>query len=158
MDLLYTAEWMARQDQDRSLLMQKKLKLQPVEENGTVFKIFDGDTEKAQIDLHDRNPGEVFKARIRSNGNTFNIIDDSEDSSSIQLRGNGTVLEANCRGWLGHRICLKHEGKEYQLLRNPLTRSFTRWKKTERNSAVSGLSPFFPITIGSNCLRIFLSP
>ena len=35
------------------------------------------------------------------------------------------MLEANCRGWLGHRICLKHEGKEYQLLRNPLTRSFT---------------------------------
>ena len=124
MDLFYTAEWMARQDQDHSLHMQKKLKLKPVEEDGTVFKMFDGDTEKAQIGLHDRNPGEVIKARIHSDGNTFNIIDDSEDSNSIQLRGNGTVLEANCRGWLGYRICLKHEGKEYQLLRNPLTRSF----------------------------------
>ncbi len=72
MDLFYTAEWMARQDQDHSLPMQKKLKLKPVEEDGTVFKMFDGDTEKALIDLHDRNPGEVFKARIRDNGNTFN--------------------------------------------------------------------------------------
>ena len=76
---------MARQEQDHSLPMQKKLKLKPVEEKGTVFKMFDGDTEKAQIDLHDRNPGEVFKARIRNNGNTFNIIGDSEDSSSILL-------------------------------------------------------------------------
>ena len=84
---------MARQDQDHSLPMQKKLKLQPVEEEGSVFKMFDEDTEKVQIDLHDRNPGEVFKARIRNNKNTFNIIDDSEDSSNIQLRGNGTVLE-----------------------------------------------------------------
>ena len=101
MDLFYTAEWMARQDQDHSLPMQKKLKLKPVEEERTVFKMFDGDTEKAQIDLHDRNPGEVFKARIRSNGNTFNIIDDSEDSSRIQLRGNGTVLEATAvAGWV----------------------------------------------------------
>ena len=112
MDLFYTAEWMARQDQDHSLPMQKKFKLKPVEEEGTVFKMFDGDTEKAQIDLHDRIPGEVFKACICINENTFNIIDDSEDSSSIQLRGNGTLLEANCRGWLGHRIYLKHEGKE----------------------------------------------
>ena len=158
MDLFYTAEWMARQEQDHSLPMQKKLKLKPVEEDGTVFKMFDGDTEKALIDLHDRNPGEVFKARIRNNGNTFNIIDDSEDSSSIHLRGNGTVLEANCRGWLGHRICLKHEGKEFQVLQNPLTGVLRCWKKTERNSAVSGLSPFFPTTIGSNCLRIFLFP
>ena len=124
MDLFYTAEWMARQDQDHSLPMHQKLKLQPVEEDGTVFKMFDGDTEKAQIDLHDRSPEEVFKARIRSDGNTFNIIDDSEDSSRIQLRGNRRVLEANCRGRLGHRIYLKHEGKEYHLLRNPLTRSF----------------------------------
>ena len=69
-----------------------------IRENGLVSKdeqleflqkMFDGDTEKALIDLHDRNPGEVFKARIRDNGNTFNIIDDSEDSSRIQLRGNG---------------------------------------------------------------------
>ncbi|MFL2774059.1 MAG: hypothetical protein ACJ0DH_10965 [bacterium] len=125
MDLFYTAEWMAKQEQDHSLPMHKKLNLQPFEEEGTVFKMYDGDTEKAQIDLHDRNPGEVFKARILSNGNTFKIIDDSEDSSKIQLWGNGTVLEANCRGWLGHRICLKHERKEYQLLQNPLTRSFT---------------------------------
>ena len=64
MDLFYTAEWMARQDQDHSLPMHKKLKLKPVEEEGTVFKMFDGDTEKAQIDLHDRNPGEVFKAPV----------------------------------------------------------------------------------------------
>ena len=98
MDLFYTAEWMARQDQDHSLPMQKKLKLQPIEEDGTVFKMFDGDTEKAQIDLHDRNPGELFKALIRNNGNTFNTIDDSEDSSRIQLRGNETVMEAKCRG------------------------------------------------------------
>ena len=61
MDLFYTAEWMARQDQDHSLPMHKKLKLKPVEEDGTVFKMFDGDTEKAQIDLHDRNPGEVSR-------------------------------------------------------------------------------------------------
>ena len=124
MDLFYTAEWMARQEQDHSLPMPKKIKLKPFEEEGTVFKMFDGVIEKAQINLHYRNPGEVFKARIRYNGNTFNFIDDSEDSSRIQLLGKGTVLEANCRGWLGHRICLKHEGKEYQLLRNPLTRSF----------------------------------
>ena len=39
MDLFYTAEWMARQDQDHSLPMQKKLKLQPVEEDGIVFKM-----------------------------------------------------------------------------------------------------------------------
>ena len=52
MDLFYTAKWMARQDQDHSLPMQKKLKLKPVEEEGTVFKMFDGDTEKALIELH----------------------------------------------------------------------------------------------------------
>ena len=51
MDLFYTAEWMARQDQDHSLPMQKKLKLKPDEEEGTVFKLFDGDTEKALIDF-----------------------------------------------------------------------------------------------------------
>ena len=143
MDLFYTAEWMARQDQDHSLPMHKKLKLKPVEEDGTVFKMFDGDTEKALIDLHDRNPGEVFKARIRDNGNTFNIIDDSEDSSSIQLRGNGTVMEANCRGWLGHRICLKHEGKEYQLLRNPLTRSFTLLEENRKELGSIRAESFF---------------
>ncbi len=52
MDLFYTAEWMARQDQDHSLPMQKKLKLKPVEEDGTVFKMFDGDTEKAVSYTH----------------------------------------------------------------------------------------------------------
>ena len=98
MDLFYTAEWMARQDQDNSLPMHKKLKLKPVEEDGTVFKMFDRDMEKALIDSHDRNPGELFKALIRNNGNTFNTIDDSEDSSRIQLRGNETVMEAKCRG------------------------------------------------------------
>ena len=56
MDLFYTAEWMARQEQDHSLTMQKKLKLKPVEEDGTVFKMFDGDTEKVLIELHNRNP------------------------------------------------------------------------------------------------------
>ena len=122
---------------------KKKLKLKPVEEDGTVFKMFDGDMEKAQIDLNDRNPGEVFKARIRNNGNTFNINDDSEDSSSIQLRGNGTVMEANCRGWLGHRICLKHEGKEYQLLRNPLTRSFTLLEENRKELGSIRAESFF---------------
>ena len=143
MDLFYTAEWMARQDQDHSLPMHQKLKLQPVEEDGTVFKMFDGDTEKAQIDLHDRNPGEVFEASIHNNGNTFNIIDDSEDSSRIQLRGNGTVMEANCRGWLGHRICLKHEGKEYQLMRNPLTRSFTLLEENRKELGSIRAESFF---------------
>ena len=143
MDLFYTAEWMARQDQDHSLPMQKKLKLKPVEEDDTVLKMFYGDTEKAQIDLHDRNPGEVFKARIRSNGKTFNIIYDSEDSSRIQLRGNWTVLEAKCRGWLGHRICLKHEGKEYQLLRNPLTRSFTLLEENRKELGSIRAESFF---------------
>ena len=100
MDLFYTAEWMSRQDEEHTLPVLKKLKLHPVQEDRNVFIMTEGDLEKARIDLHDRKPGEVFKARIRSNGNTFNIIDDSEDSSSIQLRGNGTVLEANCRGWL----------------------------------------------------------
>ena len=143
MDLFYTAEWMARQDQDHSLPMQKKLKLKPAEEEGTVFKMFDGDTEKAQIDLHDRNPGEVFKARIRCNANTLYIIDDSEDTSSIQLRGSGTVLEANYHGWLGHRICLKHEGKEYQLLRNPLTRSFTLLEENRKELGSIRAESFF---------------
>ncbi len=143
MDLFYTAEWMARQDQDHSLPMQKKLKLKPVEEDGTVFKMFDGDTEKAQIDLHDRNPGEVFKARIRCNGNTFNIIDDSEDSSSIQLRGEGTLLEAQCRGWLRQRICMKHEGKEYQLFRNLLTRSFTLLEENRKELGHIRAESFF---------------
>ena len=32
MDLFYTAEWMARQDQEQSLPVLKKLKLQPVQE------------------------------------------------------------------------------------------------------------------------------
>ena len=143
MDLFYTAEWMARQEQDHSLPIQKKLKLKPVEEEGTVFKMFDGDTEKAQIDLHDRNPGEVFKARIRNNGNTFNMIDHSKDSNSIQLRGNGTVLEANCRGWLGHRICLKHEGNEYQLLRTPLARSFTLLEENRKELGSIRAESFF---------------
>ena len=30
MDLLYTAEWMARQDQEQNLPLLKRLKLQPV--------------------------------------------------------------------------------------------------------------------------------
>ena len=87
MDLFYTAEWMARQEQEQTQSVLKKLKLQPVQEDRTVFVLIEGDTEKARIDLHDRNPGEVFKALIRNNGNTFNIIDDSEDSSSIPAAG-----------------------------------------------------------------------
>ena len=106
MDLFYTAEWMARQDQEQTPPVLKKLKIHPVQEDRNVFIMTEGDSEKARIDLHDRNPGEVFKAFIRDNGNTFNIIDDSEDSSSIQLRGEGTLLEAQCRGWLRQRICM----------------------------------------------------
>ena len=87
MDLFYTAEWMARQDQEHTLPVLKKLKLHPVQEDPNVFIMTEGDSEKARIDLHDRNPGEVFKAFIRDNGNTFNIIDDSEDSSSIPAAG-----------------------------------------------------------------------
>ena len=143
MDLFYTAEWMARQDQEQSLPVLKKLKLQPVQEDRKVFIMTEGDSEKARIDLHDRNPGEVFKAFIRDNGNTFNIIDDSEDSSSIQLRGNGTVMEAKCRGWLSHRICLKHEGKEYQLLRNLLTRSFTLLEENRKELGHIRAESFF---------------
>ena len=93
--------------------------------------------------MHDRNPGEVFKARIRNNGNTFNIIEDSEDSNRIQLRGNGTVLEANCRGWLGKRIYLNHEGKEYQLLRNPLTRSFRLLEENRKELGSIRAESFF---------------
>ena len=143
MDLFYTAEWMARQDQEQSLPVLKKLKLQPVQEDRTVFVLIEGDTEKARIDLHDRNPGEVFKAFIRDNGNTFNIIDDSEDSSSIQLRGEGTLLEAQCRGWLRQRICMKHEGKEYQLLRNLLTRSFTLLEENRKELGHIRAESFF---------------
>ena len=87
MDLFYTAEWMDRQDQKQTLPVLKKLKIHPVQGDRTVFVLIEGDTEKARIDLHDRNPGEVFKAFIRDNGNTFNIIDDSEDSSSIPAAG-----------------------------------------------------------------------
>ena len=143
MDLFYTAEWMARQDQEQSLPVLKKLKLQPVQEDRTVFVLIEGDTEKARIDLHDRNPGEVFKALIRDNGNTFNIIDDSEDSSSIQLRGEGTLLEAQCRGWLRQRMCMKHEGKEYQLLRNLLTRSFTLLEENSKELGHIRAESFF---------------
>ena len=143
MDLFYTAEWMARQDQEQSLPVLKKLKLQPVQGDRAVFVLIEGDTEKARIDLHDRNPGEVFKAFIRDNGNTFNIIDDSEDSSSIQLRGEGTLLEAQCRGWLRQRICMKHEGKEYQLLRNLLTRSFTLLEENRKELGHIRAESFF---------------
>ena len=124
MDLFYTAEWMARQDQEHTLPVLKKLKLHPVQEDPNVFIMTEGDSEKARIDLHDRNPGEVFRAFIRENGNTFDINVDSEDSKRIQLKGEGTLLEAQCLGWLRQRICMKHETKEYQLLRNLFTRSF----------------------------------
>ena len=53
MDLFYTAEWMARQDQEQNLPVLNKLKLQPVQEDHTVFILKEGDTEKARIDLHD---------------------------------------------------------------------------------------------------------
>ena len=112
MDLFYTAEWMARQDQEQTLPVLKKFKLHPVQEDRNVFIITEGDSEKARIDLHDRNPGEVFRAFIRENGNTFDINVDSEDSKRIQLKGEGTLLEAQCLGWLRQRntsfcgICL----------------------------------------------------
>ena len=86
MDLFYTAEWMARQDQEQTLPVLKKFKLHPVQEDRNVFIITEGDSEKARIDLHDRNPGEVFRAFIRENGNTFDINVDSEDSKRIQLK------------------------------------------------------------------------
>jgi hypothetical protein len=143
MDLFYTAEWMARQEQEQTQSVLKKLKLQPVQEDRNVFIMTEGDSEKARIDLHDRNPGEVFKALIRDNGNTFNIIDDSEDSSRIQLRGNGVVLEAKCLGWLRQRICMKHEGKEYQLLRNLLTRSFTLLEENRKELGHIRAESFF---------------
>ena len=143
MDLFYTAEWMARQDQEQNLPLLKRLKLQPVQDDRSVYVLFDDDTEKARIDLNDRNPGEVFKARIRENANTFTIKDDSDDSSRIQLRANGTLLEAECRGWLGHCICLKHEGTEYQLQRNPLTRSFTLFEENGRELGSIQAESFF---------------
>ena len=52
-------------------------------------------------------------------------------------------LEANCRGWLGHRICLKHEGKEYQLLRNPLTHSFTLLEENRKELGSIRAESFF---------------
>ena len=98
MDLFYTAEWMARQDQEQNLPLLKRLKLQPVQDDRSVYVLFDDDTEKARVDLNDRNPGEVFKARIQENANTFTLKDDSDDSSRIQMRGHGTLLEDECRG------------------------------------------------------------
>ena len=73
MDLFYTAEWMARMDQDQNLPLLKRLILKPVQDERTFYVLFDDDTEKARIDLNDRNPGEVFKARIRENANTFTL-------------------------------------------------------------------------------------
>jgi len=143
MDLFYTAEWMARQDQEQNLPVLKKLKLQPVQEDRNVFIMTEGDSEKARIDLHDRNPGEVFKAFIRDNGNTFNINDDSEDSKRIHMRGEGTLLEAQCRGWLRQRMCINHEGKEYQLLRNLLTRSFTLLEENRKEVGQIRAESFF---------------
>ena len=55
MDLFYTAEWMARQDQEHTLPVLKILKLHPVQEDPNVFIMTEGDSEKARIDLHDRN-------------------------------------------------------------------------------------------------------
>ena len=114
-----------------------------MQDDRSVYVLFDDDTEKARIDLNDRNPGEVFKARIRENANTFTIKNDSDDSSRILLRVNGTLLEAECRGWLGHYICLKHEGTEYQLRRNPLTRSFTLFDENGRELGSIQAESFF---------------
>ena len=143
MDLFYTAEWMARQEQEQNLPVLNKLKLLPVQGERTVFILKEGDTEKARIDLHDRNPGEVFKAFIRDNGNRFNINVDSEDSKRIHMRGEGTLLEAQCHGWLRQRMCIKHEGKEYQLLRNLLTRSFTLLEENRKELGYIRAESFF---------------
>ena len=53
MDLFYTAEWMARQDQEQTLPVLKNLKLHPVQEDLNVFIMTEGDSEKARIDLND---------------------------------------------------------------------------------------------------------
>ena len=39
-------------------------------------------------------------------------------------KGEGTLLEAQSLGWLRQRIRMKHDTKEYYLLRNLFTRSF----------------------------------
>ena len=50
MDLFYTAEWMARQDQEHTLPVLKKIKLHPVQEDPNVFIMTEGESEKARID------------------------------------------------------------------------------------------------------------
>ena len=50
MDLFYTAEWMARQDHEQNLPLLKRLELQPVQDDRSVYVLFDDDTEKARIE------------------------------------------------------------------------------------------------------------
>ena len=102
-----------------------------------------GDTENVRIDLNDRNPAEIFRAIIHDNGKIFEINVDPEDSKRIQMRGEGTLLEGECRGWLRQKICINHEEKEYQLLRNLLTRSFTLLEENRKNLGYIRAESFF---------------
>lgn len=143
MDIFFSAEWMARQYQEKTPPVLKKLKIHPVQGERAVFVLIEGDTENVRIDLNDRNPAEIFRAIIHDNGKIFEINVDPEDSKRIQMRGEGTLLEGECRGWLRQKICINHEEKEYQLLRNLLTRSFTLLEENRKNLGYIRAESFF---------------
>ena len=115
---------MARQNQDQERLSLKTRKLKPEENDRFFFILWEDETEIAKFDLNNRNPGEVFKIGITSPDHDYSIKNILDETTLIEFHGNGTRLEAECKGWFGNCIYIHHNDKEYQLLRTLLTRNF----------------------------------
>ncbi len=63
--------------------------------------------------------------------------------SKICFLNDFELLYGQSCGWLRQKICINHEEKEYQLLRNLLTRSFTLLEENRKNLGYIRAESFF---------------
>ena len=125
MDLFYTAEWMGKQEQQRKQQPLTELRMTPGDETRDEYILTRKGEEIARLDLKERGPGEVFKARVTHDEHVFYLETDPEETNWVRFRNrNGNMLEVECRGWLGNSFIFKHEEKVYSLNRSPFNRSF----------------------------------
>ena len=125
MDLFYTAEWMAKQKQQRKQQPLTELRITPGDETRDEYILTREGEEIALLDLKERGPGEVFKARVTLDGHVFYLESDPKETNRIRFRNqNGNMLEVECRGWFGNSFIFKHEEKVYSLNCSPFKRSF----------------------------------
>ena len=125
MDLFWMAEWMGQQEQQRKQRPLTELRMTLGDETRDEYILARAGEEIARLDLKERGPGEVFKARVTHDDFEFYLETDSEDSNQVRFRNqNGNILEVECRGWLGNSFVFKYEEKVYSLNRRLFNRSF----------------------------------